>query len=43
MRSYEDRIRAITPEMLQQAALRYLDPAQELRIRIVHESLVNAE
>ena len=31
VRSYEDRIRAITPEMLQQAALRYLDPAQELR------------
>ena len=43
VRSYEDRIRAITPEMLQQAALRYLDPAQELRIRIVHESLVDAE
>ncbi len=43
VRSYEDRIRAITPEMLQQSAQRYLDPAQALRIRIVHESLAPAE
>lgn len=35
VRSYEDRIRAVTPEMLQAAAQRYLDPAQELRIRVV--------
>ncbi len=35
VRSYEDRIRVVTPEMLQAAALRYLDPAQELRIRVV--------
>ncbi|MBO6528845.1 MAG: insulinase family protein [Erythrobacter sp.] len=40
VRSYEDRIRAVTPAMLQDAARRYLDPAEALRIRILHESLV---
>ena len=39
VRTAEDRYRAVTPEMLQAAALRYLDPANELRIRVVHESL----
>jgi len=39
VRSYEDRIRNVTAEMLQQAAQLYLDPAEALRIRIVHESL----
>lgn len=39
VRSAEARISAVTPEMLQQAAQRYLDPAEALRIRIVHESL----
>ena len=29
--------------MLQQAAQRYLDPAEALRIRIIHESLVTEE
>ncbi len=38
-RSYEERVRAVTPEMLQEAARRYLDPEAALRIRIVHESL----
>ncbi len=42
VRSYEERIRAVTPAMLQEAAQRYLDPAEALRIRIVHESLVTA-
>jgi zinc protease len=40
VRSYEDRIRAVTPTMLQEAARRYLDPDEALRIRILHESLV---
>ena len=40
VRSYEDRIRAVTPAMLQEAARRYLDPDEALRIRILHESLV---
>nr|WP_247712116.1 M16 family metallopeptidase [Qipengyuania qiaonensis] len=43
VRSYEDRIRAVTPEMLQQSAQLYLDPSQALRIRIVHESLIPEE
>ena len=40
VRSYEDRIRAVTPAMLRDAARRYLDPDAALRIRILHESLV---
>ncbi len=39
VRSYEQRIRAVTPEMLRAAAQRYLDPGEELRIRVIHESL----
>jgi len=39
-RSYEARVRAVTPEMLQEAAGRYLDPDAALRIRVVHESVV---
>ncbi|MEX0342906.1 MAG: insulinase family protein, partial [Erythrobacter sp.] len=40
VRSYEDRIRAVTPAMLQEAARRYLDPKESVRIRVLHESLV---
>ena len=40
VRSYEDRIRAVTPAMLRDAARRYLDPDAALRIRILHKSLV---
>ena len=40
VRSYEDRIRAVTPAMLQETTRRYLDPDEALRIRILHESLV---
>ena len=43
VRSYEDRIRAVTPAMLQAAAQRYLDPTQALRFRVVHESLAPTE
>lgn len=43
VRSAEARINAVTPEMLQRAAQRYLDPTEALRIRIVHESLVTDE
>ena len=43
IRTQEDRYHAVTPQMLQQAAQRYLDPAQALRIRVVHESLVEDE
>ncbi len=39
VRTAEERYMAVTPDMLQAAALRYLDPANELRIRVVHESL----
>ncbi|WP_374406019.1 M16 family metallopeptidase [Pelagerythrobacter sp.] len=39
VRDYEERLRAVTPEMLQALAQRYLDPAKALRIRIVHQSL----
>ncbi len=39
VRHYEERVRAVTPAMLQAAAKRYLDPAQALKIRVIHESL----
>ncbi|QYJ08159.1 M16 family metallopeptidase [Qipengyuania flava] len=39
VRSYEDRVRAVTPDMLQEAARRYLRPEEALRIRVLHESL----
>ena len=42
VRSYETRIRAVTPAMLQAAAQLYLDPAQALRIRVVPEALAEA-
>ncbi|WP_324828071.1 M16 family metallopeptidase [Qipengyuania zhejiangensis] len=34
----EQRLNAVTPEMLQAAAQRYLDPSDALRVRIVHKS-----
>ena len=43
VRTLEERYNAVTPEMLQAAAQRYLDPSQELRIRVVHESLAAGE
>lgn len=39
VRSLEERIRAVTPAMLQEAARRYLTGEKALRIRIRHESL----
>ena len=38
IRSYEDRVRAVTPESLREAAVRYLHPDAALRIRIVPET-----
>ena len=43
VRTAEARYKAVTPEMMQAAAQRYLDPAEALRIRIVHENLVEGE
>lgn len=43
VRTIEARYEGVTAEMLQAAALRYLDPAQALRIRIVHSSLAETE
>ena len=42
-RDYEQRLRNVTPEMLREAASEYLLEDAALRIRIVHESLVDAE
>ena len=39
-RTYEQRLRNVTPSMLQAAAAKYLSTDDALRIRIVHESLV---
>ena len=39
-RTYEQRLRNVTPAMLQAAAAKYLSTDDALRIRIVHESLV---
>ena len=38
-RTYEQRLRNVTPQMLQEAAARYLTEDDMLRISIVHESL----
>ncbi|MBX7526247.1 M16 family metallopeptidase [Qipengyuania vesicularis] len=43
VRSIEARYKGVTVEMLQAAAQRYLDPAQALRIRVVHSSLAEKE
>ncbi|MBX7541047.1 M16 family metallopeptidase [Qipengyuania sphaerica] len=43
VRSLETRYNAVTPEMLLAAARRFLDPADQLRIRVVHESLAEGE
>ena len=43
IRTQEARYNAVTPQMLQQAAQEYLDPAHALRIRIVHESLADSQ
>ena len=42
-RSLETRLRNVTPEMLQEAAARYLTQEDALRIRIVHQSLAESE
>lgn len=42
-RSLETRLRNVTPQMLQQAAARYLTEDDALRIRIVHQSLAADE
>ena len=38
-RTYEQRLRNVTPEMIRAAAAQYLAAGNSLRIRIVHESL----
>ncbi|UOR15412.1 M16 family metallopeptidase [Qipengyuania aquimaris] len=42
-RDYETRLRNVTPEMLKEAAAKYLREDSALRIRIVHSSLAPAE
>lgn len=42
-RTYETRLRNVTPQMLQQAASRYLIDDEALRIRVVHQSLAGSE
>ncbi|EDL48940.1 pitrilysin family protein [Erythrobacter sp. SD-21] len=42
-RTYETRLRNVTPEMMQEAAAQYLTADEALRIRIVHQSLAPSE
>ncbi|MBX7532205.1 insulinase family protein [Qipengyuania sp. 1XM1-15A] len=42
-RDYEERLLAITPGMLREAAAKYLRDEEALRIRIIHQSLVDAQ
>lgn len=42
-RDYEQRLMAVTPEMLREAAAKYLVGAEALRISIVHQSLAGTE
>lgn len=42
-RDYEERLLAITPDMLREAAAKYLRNEDALRIRIIHQSLLDAE
>ena len=42
-RTYETRLRNVTPGMLQEAAARYLTAEEALRIRVVHQSLASGE